>query len=217
MEQKNETLRNFIVKQLANLSSITKVWKVALPPLEKIAYKKFVDKGNPDKPSPRRLREDQFYIAANMVRGAFKAYDKGSPAVKEKMTNLFLKEFMSKSSVVAENQRKFKDEYGEEPPTFLVISPGGTCNLRCKDCYAASVPKGLPSLSFEVFDRILKEKYDKWGSWFTVISGGEPFLWKDGDIDIIEVAKLHPEQFFLVYTNGTRSWKYNSGYFCRRI
>jgi MoaA/NifB/PqqE/SkfB family radical SAM enzyme len=203
MKQKTETLSDFIVKQLANLSSITKAWKVALPAIEKIAYRKFVTKGDPAKSGSRRLREDQFYIAANIVRGAFKAYDNGSPAVKEKMTNLFLKEFMSKSSVVAENQRKFKDEYGVEPPTFLVISPGGTCNLRCKDCYAASVPKGLPSLSFEVFDRILKEKYDKWGSWFTVISGGEPFLWKDGDMDLIEVVRLHPEQFFLVYTNST--------------
>lgn len=203
MEQKTETVKAFVAKQLVKLSSITKAWKVALPPLEKIAYRKFVDKGDTAKSGSRHLREDRFYIAANIVRAAFKAYDKGSPAVRDKMANLFLKEFMSKSSVVAENQRNFEEEYGVVPPTFLVISPGGNCNLRCKDCYAASVTKGLPSLSFEVVDRILKEKYDKWGSWFTVVSGGEPFLWRDGDMDIIEVARLHPEQFFLVYTNGT--------------
>ena len=39
MNKKNETLSNFIIKHLANLSSITKAWKVALPPIEKIAYK----------------------------------------------------------------------------------------------------------------------------------------------------------------------------------
>ena len=203
MEHKNEALRVFIVKHLDNLSRLTKAWKVALPPIEKAVYKKFVDKGDPAKSGSRNLREDRFYIAANIVRGAFKAYDNGSPAVRDRMKNLFLKEFMSKTSVVSENQRHFEDEYNVKPPSFLVISPGGTCNLRCKDCYAASVPKGLPSLSFEVFDRILREKYDKWGSWFTVISGGEPFLWKDGDMGIIEVARLHPEQYFLVYTNGT--------------
>ena len=68
MEQKTETLNSFIVKHLANLSSITKAWKVALPPIEKVAYRKFVDKGDPAKSGSRRLREDQFYIAANIVR-----------------------------------------------------------------------------------------------------------------------------------------------------
>ncbi len=62
MKQKTETLNHFIVKQLANLSSITKAWKVALPPLEKIAYRKFVDNGDSAKSGSRRLREDQFYI-----------------------------------------------------------------------------------------------------------------------------------------------------------
>ncbi len=91
MNKKNETLSNFIIKHLANLSSITKAWKVALPPIEKIAYKKFVDNGDPARSGSRRLRKDQFYIAANLVRGAFKAYDKGSPAVKEKNDKLIFK------------------------------------------------------------------------------------------------------------------------------
>jgi MoaA/NifB/PqqE/SkfB family radical SAM enzyme len=203
MKTNEKKLSEFLVKRIANLASITKAWKIALPPLEKAAYKFYVDKGDPVKIGPRRQREDKFYIASNVVRAALKAYDKGSPAVRDRMINLFLKEFLTKDNGKTEKMNKFNEEYGIMPPTFLTISPGGKCNLRCKDCYAASVSKGLPSLSFENVERILKEKYEKWGSWFTVVSGGEPFLWRDGDIDVIEVARRHPEQYFLVYTNGT--------------
>ncbi len=193
----------FITKQVANLSSITKAWKVALPPLEKVAFKLWINKGDPVKIGPRRQREDKFYITSNIVRAALKAYDNSSPAVRDRIINLFLKEFLTKSNGRNEKIKKYEEEYGVRPPSFLTISPGGNCNLRCKDCYAASVPKVLPSLSAEDVERVLKEKYEKWGSWFTVISGGEPFIWHDGDVDIIEIARRHPEQYFLVYTNGT--------------
>ena len=36
-----------------------------------------------------------------------------------------------------------------------------------------------------------------------VISGGEPFIWHDDGMDIIEIAKRHQVLYFLVYTNGT--------------
>ena len=203
IQMKEKKLSNFLAEQVANAASITKAWKVALPPLEKVAYKIYVDKGDPVKVGPRRQREDKFYIASNIVRAALKAYDNGSPAVRDRMINLFLKEFLTKSNIRKEKVKKFKEEYSVRPPGFLTISPEGKCNLRCKDCYAASVPKGLPSLSVGDVERVLQEKYEKWGSWFTVISGGEPFLWRDGDVDIIELARRHPEQYFLVYTNGT--------------
>ena len=194
-------ITNFMVKQVANLSSIVGVWKVAVPPMEKIAYKLAVDKGDPIEIGPRRQREDKFYIVGNIVRAALKAYDNGSPAVRDRVVNLFLREFLG--NVHKETKGKFEEEYGLRAPSFLTISPGGNCNLRCKDCYAASAPKNMPSLSAEVVERILDEKYEKWASWFTVVSGGEPFIWRDGDIDIIEIARRHPEQYFLVYTNGT--------------
>jgi len=195
------SIGEFLAKQAVNLSSVIGVWKVALPPLEKVAHKLFVDKGDPIGMGPRRQREDKFYIASNVVRAALKAYDKGSPAVRDRMLNLFLKEFLHSDK--GHIKEEFKNKYGINPPGFLTISPGGICNLRCKDCYAASLPKDMPSLSAEVVEKILNEKYEKWGSWFTVISGGEPFMWRDGDIDIIEIARRHQEQYFLVYTNGT--------------
>jgi MoaA/NifB/PqqE/SkfB family radical SAM enzyme len=86
---------------------------------------------------------------------------------------------------------------------LLLISPGGRCNLACKGCYAASHPGDLPSLDAETFNRILHEKRDLWGSYFTVISGGEPLLWQDGEWDILKIIEHHPTQLFLMYTNGT--------------
>jgi MoaA/NifB/PqqE/SkfB family radical SAM enzyme len=200
-KENKKKLADFLAKQVINLASITKAWKILLPPLEKIAYKLMVTTGDPVKVGPRRQREDKFYMASNIVRAAFKAHANGSYAVKDRMINLFLKQFLTLSS--RNNEKEYEKRYSMESPNFITISPGGTCNLRCKDCYAASVTTGLPSLSYETVDKILKEKYEKWGSWFTVVSGGEPFLWKDGCFDIIDVARFHPEQYFLIYTNGT--------------
>ncbi len=84
-----------------------------------------------------------------------------------------------------------------------MISPTGKCNLRCKACYAADAALHGRQLSFEVMDRILREKRELWGSHWTVISGGEPFLWHDGEWDIIGLARRHPSDVFMVYTNGT--------------
>lgn len=192
----------FLTRQVADLGRIVGVWRVALPPLEKVAHKLFVNRGDPIKVGPRRQREDKFYIAANVVRAALTAYDRGSPAVRDRMVRLFLRQFLTPAERNS-SVRMFAEQHGEEPPGFVTISPEGKCNLSCKDCYAASVPKGLPSLSVEIVERVLREKYERWGSWFTVVSGGEPFIWRDDGVDIIEMARRHPEQYFLVYSNGT--------------
>ena len=36
-----------------------------------------------------------------------------------------------------------------------------------------------------------------------MISGGEPFLWKDEGKDLLDMAARHDSNFFMVYTNGT--------------
>lgn len=193
---------HFITKQTFGLLSLSIISKIALPSIEKVAYKYTVDKWDPIEIGPRREREDKFYMSMNVIRAALKAYDRGSPTVRDRMINLFLREFLGLGGA-KEARRKFRDEYGIEPPGFLTLSPEGRCNLQCKDCYAASLPKGLPHLSAATVEQILQEKYEKWGSFFTVLSGGEPFMWQDDGLDIIEIAKRHPEQYFLVYTNGT--------------
>lgn len=60
-----------------------------------------------------------------------------------------------------------------------------------------------PRLTRDVMEWLLESKYSEWGSWFTVISGGEPFIWRDSGSSILDVMESHPEQYFLVFTNGT--------------
>ncbi len=91
----------------------------------------------------------------------------------------------------------------EAPPGFLTISPTGRCNLSCSGCYAASSRDRGQSLPYEIVDRVIGDKTRAWGSHFTVISGGEPFMWKDGDKGLFDLAAAHRDNLFLVYTNGT--------------
>jgi MoaA/NifB/PqqE/SkfB family radical SAM enzyme len=90
-----------------------------------------------------------------------------------------------------------------EHPLLLVVSPTGRCNIRCEGCYAASDSASRASLSFEIFDRILTDKRRLWDSHLTIVSGGEPFLWRDGERGLLDLVEKHPTEFFMIYTNGT--------------
>jgi MoaA/NifB/PqqE/SkfB family radical SAM enzyme len=59
------------------------------------------------------------------------------------------------------------------------------------------------TLPYKTIKRILKEKEELWGSHFTVISGGEPLTYRDGNKTLIDIFRDHPDQYFLFYTNGT--------------
>jgi len=97
----------------------------------------------------------------------------------------------------------FREKYGQYPPGFLTVSPTRACNLNCKGCYAGTEDRP-GTLSFQVFDRLLKEMEELWGAAFVVISGGEPFLYRSEDKDLLDMAEAHPNLYFLVYTNGTQ-------------
>ena len=94
------------------------------------------------------------------------------------------------------------DRLGFKPPSFVTISPTGKCNLKCEGCYAADAALKGNQLDFSTFDRILREKRELWGSHFTVVSGGEPFLWKDDGYDLLKLTARHSQDVFMVYTNG---------------
>jgi MoaA/NifB/PqqE/SkfB family radical SAM enzyme len=102
-----------------------------------------------------------------------------------------------------EKVRAATKRLGFEPPLFITVSPGKKCNLNCPGCYACSTVKTIDKLDWDTFDRILTEKRDMWGSYLTVISGGEPFLWEDKGKNLLDMVKKHDKQFFMVYTNGT--------------
>lgn len=88
-------------------------------------------------------------------------------------------------------------------PLLLVVSPTGRCNIACEGCYAASDAARGPGLSFDMFDRILTDKRTLWDSYLTIVSGGEPFLWRDGGRGLLDLVEKHPTEFFMIYTNGT--------------
>lgn len=91
---------------------------------------------------------------------------------------------------------------GARPPSFIVVSPTRACNLRCAGCYASSGPV-QQSLSFTNFNRMLTEAKELWGVRFFVVSGGEPFVYRSEGKGFLDAAAVHPNCFFLVFTNGT--------------
>lgn len=117
------------------------------------------------------------------------------------VSNAFCGIFYSKQSQLA--KENYRQKYEIDPPAFCTISPTQKCNLNCVGCYAASCVSTSSSLPYWVVERIIKEMYTLCGSRFIVISGGEPFLWKDEDKDIISLAEQFKDVVFLVYTNGT--------------
>jgi len=91
----------------------------------------------------------------------------------------------------------------DSTPLFITLSPTQACNLQCTGCYAGSATGKKPTLSFDTVNKILSQKKELWGSFFTTISGGEPMVYRDGDKTILDVFENNHDQFFLMYTNGT--------------
>jgi len=97
---------------------------------------------------------------------------------------------------------RFAADHDTDPPGFLLISPGKTCNLRCAGCYADAGPTA-EKLDWDTFDRIVSEAKTLWGARFFAISGGEPLAYRSDGQGVLDVAARHPDCFFLMYTNGT--------------
>jgi MoaA/NifB/PqqE/SkfB family radical SAM enzyme len=101
------------------------------------------------------------------------------------------------------NVASFIARQGYEPPAFVVISPTQRCNLYCTGCYSSSSAKCTATLAYDTFCRVLEDKRDDWGSHFTVISGGEPFMYRSQGKTIFDVFERMQDNYFLVFSNGT--------------
>jgi MoaA/NifB/PqqE/SkfB family radical SAM enzyme len=167
---------------------------------------KFVDKKVKtsllnNKNYPQQVQEDKYYMVKSFIGALDKALKRTkSPAVRKAIINSMIQNILLNSKPQI---KKFKEEFGRTPPTTLLISPGKFCNLKCVGCYANSSSASSEKLDWDVFDRIITEKTNFWGSYLTVISGGEPLLWNSQGKTIIDMAKKHPDNIFLMYTNGT--------------
>lgn len=99
-------------------------------------------------------------------------------------------------------KERFESEYGMRPPSFLLISPGKACNLRCKGCYADAHDEAN-TLEWHIVDQMIQESKDQWGSQFVVFSGGEPFAYRSEGKSLLDIIEKHSDCFFMTYTNGT--------------
>jgi MoaA/NifB/PqqE/SkfB family radical SAM enzyme len=95
----------------------------------------------------------------------------------------------------------FYDEFGCDPPWFLVISPGHACNLKCTGCYANS-GSGASQVDWTILDRIMTEAKQLWGVPLFVFSGGEPLLYRSRGKDLLDMVEKHDDSLFLMFTNG---------------
>ena len=94
--------------------------------------------------------------------------------------------------------RESLERKGIHAPSHIVISPTMRCNLRCAGCYSGLYSKD-GELSEKEINRVLCEAR-KFGAYFIVVSGGEPYLMKDV---WLRLWKKHSDMFFMTYTNGT--------------
>lgn len=149
---------------------------------------------------PVQAKLDRIDVIVGLLNGLDRGIDKG---IVSRQTIGRILDGLIGNVFINEDAKRVESKLGFNPPSFVVISPTGRCNLRCRGCYASDAALQGNQLSFEVFDRILREKRELWGSHWTVISGGEPFLWYDNDWDLMRLARRHPHDVFMVYTNGT--------------
>lgn len=174
--------------------------KYAAKRAKEYIYKSIVEEDNL---YTRNIRYERYAILSNLVVTVERALTNRniSANVRKKILKLFV------GRVMLENQRErneqFIKEFGQEPPGFITISPGKKCNLKCTGCYAGSGAIASEKLDYKTVDRIISEKTRLWNSFFTVISGGEPLMWRSDGKGIIELCRAHQDNYFLMYTNGT--------------
>ncbi|HEY9595178.1 MAG TPA: radical SAM protein [Spirochaetia bacterium] len=89
-------------------------------------------------------------------------------------------------------------EKGTWAPSLIVISPSMRCNLRCTGCYSGLYEKE-GELSEQEIEKILDEARS-FGSYFVVVSGGEPYVHRDM---WLRLFRKYDDMFFMTYTNGT--------------
>lgn len=170
---------------------------------EKLAFKKLVIENIQNRPI--EIQKEKVRALNNLFEIVDKRTREGllSPNVVNVMIHVFAKYLMLPNEEKKKKFEAFKEKYRRNPPAFLVIAPTKKCNLHCIGCYASSNSKSAETIPFHLFDRIMKEKTEFWGSHFTVITGGEPFVYQSEGKNILDMVEKYPDNFFMFYTNGT--------------
>ncbi|MCE1253103.1 MAG: radical SAM protein [Anaerolineae bacterium] len=172
-----------------------------------LAEKWFVDHGEyrlKTENKPAGVIKDQTAFCLAMLNSANRAIleCKLSEATYREASRILMRDALIEQSPRKAVTDKFREKYGYNSPTFLVISPSRACNLHCTGCYADS-DEQVQSLEWDVVDRIVSEAHDLWGAQFIVISGGEPLAYRSQGKSILDLAEKHPDSYFMMYTNST--------------
>jgi len=177
--------------------------KLLAKKIDDYIYKIIVDDESEDL---REVRIKRYQFLSAMLRCVNRNIDKGyvSKQVMKKIIDVLVQ-----NNLICEDQNytqaveKYKEKYGEMPPSFIVFSPTQKCNLRCIGCYAASGVDTGATIPYPLVDRVISEVHDLFGGRFITISGGEPFIYKSEGKTLLDIYKKYADMFFLVYTNGT--------------
>ena len=177
-----------------------KLRKFAVRQSQKFVYKRMVEENDY---YTRNIRYERHIIVVNLINTVERALTNKniSPSVRKKLLKVFVSRLMLRNEEGA--REKFMDEFGFDPPKFVTISPGKRCNLHCIGCYAGSGASTKEKLDYDIVDRIVTEKTKLWDGFFTVVSGGEPLMWKSDGKGILDLCREHQDNYFMMYTNGT--------------
>lgn len=177
--------------------------KIIHKKIDNYIYKKIVAEDDEDLQKVK-LRRYQFLSA--MLNCVVKNIDKGyvsADIIKKIVDVLVQNNFIRENSEYARAAEGFVEQYDEQPPSFIVLSPTQVCNLHCIGCYANSAANKPATIPYSYVDKIMTEIHDKWGCRFVTISGGEPFMYRSEGKTLLDVLERYNDMFFLVYTNGT--------------
>jgi len=181
----NKVSRNFLLKKL-----------------DAYLYSSIVENDNK---TLKEVQEKKYRFMNSMLRSAVRNVEKGyfSRAVFKRIVHVLVENSFLNRQKYSDKLEEFKEQYGEYPPNFIVLSPTQRCNLNCTGCYASSNAHTTPTLPYHTVDRIVSEVRDKFHSRFVTISGGEPFMYKSEGKTLMDLFEKYDDVFFLVYTNGT--------------
>ncbi len=177
--------------------------KILTKKIDNYIYKNLV---NDDSEDLQQVRLKKYQFLSAMLHCVIRNVDKGyiSKEVTRKIIDVLVQNnLMEGDQSYKQAVEKFREKYGEPPPSFIVFSPTQKCNLNCIGCYASSTPKTAATIPYPYVDRVVSEVHDSWGSRFIAISGGEPFMYKSEDKTLLDIFEKYNDMLFLIYTNGT--------------
>ena len=196
-------MKNFIFSNvLRELVNYKASRNYLLKKIDNHLYNSLVEK---DTRNLKEVQEKKYHFMYSMLQSSLRNIEKGyfSKDVFKKLVQVLVENSILNGQTYSQKLEEFKNQYGEYPPNFIVLSPTQKCNLNCTGCYAASNAHTKPTLSYDMVDKIVHDVRNKFHSRFVTISGGEPFMYKSQSKTLLDIFEKYNDMFFLVYTNGT--------------